>query len=162
MSKVILICGKICSGKTRYAKTLIKSNSAILLSSDEITLALFGQNGGQEHGLVVDKLQKYLYKKSLEIVEAQINVILDWGFWTQKDRQQAIEFYASRNVEFEWHYIDSSEKMLRDNLSKRNYEIQEGQTLSYYFPDELILRFWDMFEIPAKDEIDIWVDNHAV
>lgn len=162
MAIVILICGKICSGKTRYAKSLIKVNSAVLLSSDEITLALFGSNGGQEHGLVVGKLQKYLYQKALEIVEVGINVILDWGFWTQKDRKEAIEFFKEFNVSFEWHYIDSSNEMLRENLKKRNHEIEEDRNLSYYFPDELICRFWDMFEIPTKDEIDVWVNNRIV
>ncbi|HBL83546.1 MAG: hypothetical protein A2Y17_00400 [Clostridiales bacterium GWF2_38_85] len=162
MAKVILICGKICSGKTRYAKSLSKMNSAVILSSDEITLVLFGSNGGQEHGCVVDKLQNYLYQKSLEIVDVGINVILDWGFWTQKERQKAITFFAKHNINFEWHYIDSSDEVLRVNLNERNREIEEGRTLSYYFPDELISRFWDMFEVPSKDEMDIWVDNRIV
>ena len=162
MANVILICGKICSGKTRYAKSLMEENSAVLLSSDEITLALFGANGGQEHGIVVEKLQNYLYEKSLEIVKIGTNVILDWGFWTQKDRKQAIEFFTKHRVAFEWHYIDSSNEVLRKNLYKRNREIEESRTLAYFFPDELIERFWDMFEVPAKSTIDIWVDNQIL
>jgi uridine kinase len=34
MAKVILICGKICSGKTTYAKRLLCENKAVLLSTD--------------------------------------------------------------------------------------------------------------------------------
>ena len=48
MGKVILICGKICGGKTTYAKSLIKANSAVLLSTDEITVALYGPDAGDE------------------------------------------------------------------------------------------------------------------
>ncbi|MFT3950799.1 MAG: ATP-binding protein [Oscillospiraceae bacterium] len=162
MAKVILICGKISSGKTRYARLLMKTKPAVLLSSDEITLALFGSNGGQEHGMVVDKLQDYLYRKSLEITGAGIDVILDWGFWTQNDRQQAAAFYTEHKVAFEWHYIDTAEEALRANLSKRNREIAQGLTQAYCFSDDLIAGFWDMFEVPAKSEMNVWIENKLV
>jgi len=43
LSKVILICGKICSGKTTYAKNIAQNMNAIILSVDELMLSLFGQ-----------------------------------------------------------------------------------------------------------------------
>jgi predicted kinase len=54
-AKVILICGKICSGKTTYTKKLIEENKAVLLSCDEITFALFGQYIGEKHDEMVEK-----------------------------------------------------------------------------------------------------------
>ena len=80
MNKVILICGKICSGKSTYAKSLIKKNPAVLLSLDEITTLFFGPYGGAEHVTILDKARKYLFNKSLQIVESGIDVIIDWGF----------------------------------------------------------------------------------
>ena len=162
MAKVILICGKICSGKTTYAKSLIKVNSAVLLSSDEIGLALFGSNGLYELGCAVEKLQKYLYRKSLEIIEAGINVIIDWGFWKQAERQEASAFFKKHNVAFEWHYIDAPDEVLRENLSKRNREVEEERTLCYYVDENLVNGFWDMFEVPAKNEMDVWINNQIV
>ena len=155
MAKVILICGKPCSGKTTYAKSLIQANSAVLLSSDEIGLALFGPNGLYEHGCVVGKLQQYLYRKSLEIIEVGINVIIDWGFWSQKERQAATAFFKKYNVAFEWHYIDVPNEVLRANLNKRNREVEEGRTLCYHVDENLVNGFWEMFEVPEKDEMDI-------
>lgn len=61
MAKVILVCGKICSGKTTYSKSLLKEYSTVLLSVDEITITLFGPNGGKEHDLMVEKTKRYLY-----------------------------------------------------------------------------------------------------
>ena len=49
MAKVYLICGKICSGKTTYAEKLCAENDAVLLSVDEMTLTVFGQNCGEKH-----------------------------------------------------------------------------------------------------------------
>ena len=66
MAKVILICGKICSGKSTYAEQMRVQNHAALLSVDEITLALFGQHCGDKHDDYVERTQNYLLDKSLE------------------------------------------------------------------------------------------------
>jgi predicted kinase len=67
MAKAILICGKICSGKTTYANELIRCKNAVLLSVDEITL-LFGQYLGDKHNEVVEKAKRFLFKKAAELL----------------------------------------------------------------------------------------------
>ncbi|MDR0818907.1 MAG: ATP-binding protein [Oscillospiraceae bacterium] len=47
MAKVILLRGKICGGKTTYAHKLMTQINAALLSADEIMLAMFGQDVGE-------------------------------------------------------------------------------------------------------------------
>lgn len=86
MAKVILICGKICSGKSTYAEQLRVQHNAVVLSTDEITLALFGQHCGDKHDDYVERTQNYLFNKSLELIEVGGNVILDWGFWMKVER----------------------------------------------------------------------------
>lgn len=80
MPKVIMTCGRICSGKSTYAQKLRLEYSAVILSVDEITLALFGNEAGEKLDDYVCRAEKYLYDKSLEIIETGTNVILDWGF----------------------------------------------------------------------------------
>lgn len=46
--KVYLMCGKICSGKSTHAAALRIQHHAAVLSVDEITLALFGTDAGDE------------------------------------------------------------------------------------------------------------------
>ena len=87
MGKLILICGKICSGKTTYAKHLLKTYRAVLLSCDEILLALFGQNLGDKHDEMVNRTKQYLLHKSLEILSIGGNVLLDFGFWQKSERE---------------------------------------------------------------------------
>jgi len=62
LAKVILICGKICSGKTTYAKNIMEKNKAVLLSVDEITLTLFGQHLGSEHDEIAKKQKNICIK----------------------------------------------------------------------------------------------------
>ena len=155
MAKVILICGKICSGKSTYAEQLRVQNNAVVLSTDEITLALFGQHCGDKHDDYVERTQNYLFYKSLELVEVEINVILDWGFWMKEERDYAREFYNSRNIECEFHYINISDETWKARLNKRNSAILAKETNAYFIEDNLAEKFASIFEEPSEDEIDV-------
>lgn len=155
MSKVFLISGKICCGKTTYANKICAENNAVLLSVDEITLALFGQHCGDKHDEYVERAEKYLLNKSIEFLEKNINVVLDWGFWTKAERKSAKEFYKSRNIECELHYIDISDETWKARLKKRNSDVLAGETSAYYVDDNLAAKFALIFEVPSEDEIDV-------
>jgi hypothetical protein len=157
MANVILICGKICSGKSMYAEHMCVKNNAALLSVDEITLALFGQYCGEKHDDYVERTQNYLFDKSLELINVGINVVLDWGFWMKKERDFARGFYNSRNIECEFHYIDISDETWKARLNKRNRAILAGKTNAYYVDDNLAAKFGALFEKPGRNEIDVWV-----
>lgn len=155
MAKVFLICGKICCGKTTYANKIYAENNAILLSVDEITLALFGQHCGDKHDEYVERAEKYLLNKSMELINKDINVVLDWGFWTKAERESAKGFYKSRNIECELHYIDISDETWESRLHKRNNAVLANEISAYYVDDNLAAKFASIFEVPNEDEIDV-------
>ncbi len=157
MAKVFMMCGKICVGKSTYADKLRTEHKAIVLSVDEITLALFGQNSGENHDIYVECLETYLFKKSLEIIETGINVILDWGFWMKEERDYAKSFYKSRNISSEFHYIDIDEEEWRKRINKRNASILAENADAYYVDDGLAQKCNEYFQVPETDEIDVWI-----
>lgn len=53
MAKVYLICGKICSGKTRYAEHLRTISPAVILSTDEVTYDLTDNAQGDGYNAFV-------------------------------------------------------------------------------------------------------------
>lgn len=154
MAKVYLICGKICCGKTTYAQKLCKEKNAVLLSVDEITLALFGQHPGDKHDEYVERTEKYLLNKSVELISKDINVVLDWGFWAKAERESAKGFYKSRNIVCELHYIDISDETWKSRLHKRNNAVLANETSAYYVDDNLAAKFASIFEVPSEDEIN--------
>ena len=156
---VILICGKICSGKTTYSKKLAHERQAVRLSCDEITLALFGPNAGESHDIMVERTTNYLFKKSIEIYDTGIPVILDYGFWQKAERQEADEFYRRHCIVPEWHYIDPPDDVWVKGVIKRNAAILRGEAEDYYIDEGLIKKFGAMFEPPSRDEIDVWYSN---
>lgn len=158
MVKVILVCGKICCGKSTYSKQLCAENKAVLLSVDEIMLALFGLYAGDKHDEYVDRTKKYLLDKSVEIMETGISVILDWGFWKKDERLYVKNFYSSKNMEHEFHYIDISDEVWTERLKKRNLAVSAGEANAYIVDDNLAAKFDTMFEMPDREEMDVWVE----
>ncbi len=157
MPKVIMTCGRICSGKSTYAKKLRTEYSAVILSVDEITLALFGNDAGEKHGEYVEKLEKYLFDKSVEIVGSGTNVVLDWGFWTRAERAYARKFYSERGIDCEIHYLAISDEEWDKRLEKRNADITAGRISAYCVDDGLRAKFLSIFEPPDESEIDYYV-----
>ena len=159
MAKVYILCGKICSGKSTYSQQLRKDKKAVILSVDDITLTLLGQNGGDTLDVYVEKLEQYFFQKSVEIVETGINVVLDWGFWTKTERDFAKQFYGSRGIEYEFHYISINDEEWYRRLEKRNKDVLEKKSDAYYVDEGLAEKFKSIFEIPGKEEIDVWVEQ---
>ena len=159
MNKIILICGKICAGKTIYAKNIAKNLNAVILSVDEITLALFGQHLGDKHDEICDKTEKYLYKKALEILSAGINVILDWGFWKRENRQFVTKYFNAHGITVEWHYIDVDNITWNKNILKRNNAIRNNEENNYFIDENIIKKFQDLFEEPEPNEMDVRYKN---
>lgn len=157
MAKAILICGKICCGKSTYAQELRTQHKAAVLSVDEIMLAMFGQHCGEKHDEYAQKTQKYLFQKSLELINSGIDVILDWGFWSSEARKSARAFYESRNIECVFHYIDISDETWQMRLNKRNQAVLCGETDAYFVDRNLAEKFEARFEKPITEEMDVWL-----
>ena len=157
MPKVMMMCGRLCSGKSTCAEKLQKENRAVILSIDEIMLALFGRDAGEKHDDYVAKIKGYLYQKSLEIIESGTNVILDWGFWTKADRGFARKFYGSGGIPNELYYIDIDDCEWNRRIMERNQNILDHKSNAYYVDEGLAAKFNAIFEKPDPSEIDHWV-----
>ena len=49
MAKIILICGKICVGKSTYSKKLMYEQKAVRLNPDELMKTFCGEFLGDRH-----------------------------------------------------------------------------------------------------------------
>ena len=159
MAMVHLICGMICSGKTRYAGKLMEQRNALILSTDEITLSLPQDVIRDCFDRVSDGVNSYLMKKSLEVLATGTDVILDWGFWTAEKRREIRKFYRTNGVEYRFYYIDVDQADLALNVKTRNRSVEAGETFAYYVDEGLAEKCAGLFEVPSAEEIDVWVDN---
>ena len=159
MAKVFLICGKICSGKTRYARSLAERERAVILSCDELDEALFHHALGDKHDRVMADVHRYLHRKAIEIARAGTSVVLDWGFWMARERAQVSEMYRQAGVPFEWHAVRVSDADWALNIAERNARVLAGECGDYFVDDGLLEKLGRLFEAPQDEEMDVIVDN---
>lgn len=158
MAKVILICGKIASGKSYYANQIKNKERAVILNTDELTYSLFNNEQGDKYKERANIANNYLMKKAVEILETGSSVILDWGFWTIKSRDEITKYFHTNNIKIEWHYIDVDDDVWNKNIEERNIRVEKGNGgFDFYVTEGLKDKVLSMFEIPSKEEIDIWV-----
>lgn len=159
MTKIIAICGKICCGKSYYSKTLKEREKAVVLSCDELTSILFDNNLGDKHDEMSKRIWNYLLTKACDIANAGTNVILDWGFWSKKDRNYITNYFSSQGIKCEWHYINIDDHSWQKNIDERNNRVLQGNGGSDYFLDEgLKNKLLSMWEEPTAEEIDVWIN----
>ena len=157
MAKLLCICGKIGCGKTYYANRLKEQEHAVILSTDEVTYDLTNNQQGDGYDEFAIRVNLYLRKKAVEIVNAGCTVILDWGFWTKENRKEIKRYGENNGVLVEMHYIDIDDKTWYENIEKRNNEVISGNGgSSFYVNEGLLNKVSSLFEIPEKEEIDIW------
>lgn len=157
MAKLICICGKIGCGKTYYANLLKEQEHAVILSTDEVTYDLTNNQQGEGYDEFARRVNLYLRKKAVEIVNAGCTVILDWGFWTKENRKEIKRYGENSGILVEMHYIDIDDKTWYENIEERNNKVISGNGGSSFYVDEgLLKKVSSMFEIPEKEEIDIW------
>lgn len=152
MAKAVILIGRVGSGKTFYAKELLKKGDAVLLSVDEIMLALFGNDAGEMHDFYAKRTQKYLFEKSIKVLASGMDVILDWGFWRRCDRDSARTYYAEAGYVCDAVYLDVSKEVRRRNIAARNMALQGGAESAYYMDDSVADKFDSFFEEPSDDE----------
>lgn len=159
MGKVIIVCGKICSGKSYYSKSIKDSLNAVIISPDEVTYELINNEQGEFYNIFSERLNKYLTKKAGEIAQAGANVIFERGLWSKKDRESIKEYYESNGIECEIHYVCVDDETWKRNIDERNKRIEDGNGGSDFYLDEgLLKKLESKWEEPSKDEIDVWYE----
>ncbi len=156
MATLHLICGTISSGKTTYARRMMAQKPALLLSVDEVTLALSSVIPPENHDQTTPLVKELLMDKATEALAAGLDVIFDWGFWKKTDRVEMEKRLTEAGVDHLWHYIDISQKRWEAQIAKRNEAVERGETSAYYVDEGLKAKCISWFEAPGREEIDIW------
>ena len=132
MAKVVMTCGKICSGKSTYAAKLCSELNGVILSIDELTLALFNNEAGDKLDMYVERARSYLYKQSVRLIRAGVN----------------------EGIEHDLHYLSIDDELWKKRINGRNALVSEGKTDAYYVDEGLMEKFASIFQEPEDREIN--------
>lgn len=152
MGKIIMLIGRISSGKTTYARKVEKEESALRLSCDELMQTVFPEPMGDQYDVYARRCIQYLYHLGRQLALGGANVVMDMGCWTRESRREAAEFF--QGVEVDWRYLDIPEAEWKRRIASRNAAVLAGRSnMDEYLVDEgLLAKATAMFEAPTEDE----------
>lgn len=147
-----LICGLPCSGKTTLAKALELEHSALRLSPDEWIIRLYGSDiSGEALDAARDPVETALWELAARVLVLGLDVILEYGFWSQSEREDFRKRAAQLGARSELYFTDTPEEELLRRLAKRNAQLPPGT----FWIDEARLRSWlRLFEPPSAKELE--------
>ena len=135
-SKVILMCGPAGSGKSTLAKKF-ESTGMTILSYDEESF----KRGFNEHPLpqeVLEDIKTYLDEKLISLIKQNIDIVLDYSFWSREMRNEYISLLKKYDIEPKIYYIKTPKEVVMERIRKRNGNHQNDiilteQTASTYY-----------------------------
>jgi len=151
MATLFLICGLPGSGKTTLAKQLEISQKALRLSPDEwIAEILLDPNNIPELDRLRSPVEAIQWNLAKKLLSAGLSVILEWGFWSQQEREHYRKEAQSLGVNVRLHYLDVENEELWNRLSKRNSDLPAG---TFKVSKEDLDLWGKYFEPPTTEEL---------
>jgi predicted kinase len=146
-----LICGLPCSGKTTLARRIEHERRALRLTPDEWIARLFGPGiSGEALDAARDPTESALWDLAERVLSLGVDVILDFGFWSRRERDDFRFRAAKLGARTELHYLDVPEDILLCRLAERNSQLPPG---TFRIEDEDLRRWCRSFEPPSDDEL---------
>lgn len=147
MPTLFLMCGLPGSGKTTLAKRLERERSALRLAPDEWMARLVGDGYDEEKRAAVEAMQ---WELAARVLTLGLNVILESGFWSRRERDDFRARAAALGAETKLHFLDVPREELSKRLELRNASLPRD---TFYVDDRDLDLWWSQFERPTPDEL---------
>ncbi len=152
MATLHLMVGLPCSGKTTLAMKLEHERSALRLTPDEWQVGLFGQDAKEpEHDARHSFIETMLRNIASRALELGTNVILDFGFWAQEEREDYRLRAKRLGASSEVHFLDVPGEELLRRLAVRNSQPSQE---SFHISEESMKLWIDFFQKPTPEELE--------
>ncbi|MGD0021365.1 MAG: ATP-binding protein [Smithellaceae bacterium] len=145
-----MLCGLICSGKTTLARKLEKDFNAVAFSPDEWMAQLFGSEHTDQYGFkYAPKVHALVCKIYERLLQLNVDVILDSGFWSKFERDQVRRKAVELGVKHKLYFLDCSKDICMQRLRERNTQRRPDAIV---IPENKFLQSLNLFQPPGADE----------
>jgi predicted kinase len=146
------------SGKTTLARQLETELPALRLTVDEWHVRLFGNDVHDDsddaefarHNARHSAIEALLWETAARALRLGTSVILDFGFWTRRERDELRAKALELGAGFEIHYAEVADAVLVERIKARNAELPPG---TFHIPVARLRDWMLLFEPPAPDEL---------
>ncbi|WP_340054117.1 AAA family ATPase [Pseudomonas sp. JAI120] len=122
MPTLHLLCGKIASGKSTLAKTLVAEHAAILLSEDTWLAQLYPGEilSIADYLRCAQRIRGVVGPLVVSLLESGVNVVLDFPANTLANREWLLGLAQAAEVPHRLHYLELDDATCRARLRARN------------------------------------------
>ena len=154
MATLHIIQGFIASGKSTFSKQLSAKTNATILNPDEWVKKLYSQTEYMQNwNECFDNTVNILWKKAKELLEQNVDVIFDMGFWLKKDRDFARKFAKECNAIIKHYDLDVPVEILKERIIASRPPEWAKRHLENYDKNK------SLFQPPTQDEDVIVINN---
>ncbi|KZL05386.1 hypothetical protein PsAD2_04311 [Pseudovibrio axinellae] len=149
-TKLLMVCGKIASGKSTLLTHLVRDHSAVLLSEDHWNATLFpGEMKTLEDYVKYSaRVRQALGPHIVDLLQQGVSVALDFPANTVQNRKWLKSLFGAAGVAHELHYLSVPDEVCKERLWVRN-EVGEHQ---FSVSKAQFDQFTKYFQPPTPDE----------
>lgn len=130
------------------AKDIERERGALRLTPDEWMESLFGTGYDEAKRAAVEAMQ---WEIAARVLRLGLDVVLDWGFWSHKERDDYRARARALGAEVVVRFLDVPIDELWTRIALRNTDLPPAT----FHIDEADLKLWsDSFEPPTADELE--------
>lgn len=148
MATLHILCGLPCTGKTTLALQLERELPALRLCPDEWMSRIVGDGYDTLRRDAVNALQLDL---AVRVLRLGSNVVLESGFWTRAERDEARAGARSAGAETRLHFLDAPLAELQRRALVRNADLPPH---TFAVTPEDLAAWYDQIERPDAGELD--------
>ena len=152
MTVLHLMVGLPGSGKTTWAREIENETSAIRLTPDEWQTRLRGDDTYHpDHERLHDSVEAIMRELAEALLRRGVDVILDFGFWSRRERNDLHAFARQLGVGCMTHYAAATPAVLE---RRRQERITEAPPDKFTFTAASLAEWIALFEPPDTAELE--------
>lgn len=151
MATLHLMVGLPGSGKTTLAKQLEQSEHALRLTPDAWQIALTARQvyvPGTEHDELHTRIEHIMWEVAARVLTLGGNVILDFGFWAQEERDDFAARARALGADCVVNYVAAPLSELKRRLARRNAAADDTR---FIIDPDCLDAWYAAFEAPTED-----------
>jgi len=148
---MVLVVGLPGAGKTSWARRLEAERGAVRFTPDEWMEALFNTNEVDGRRWVLES--ELLWGVAARALELGVDVVLDYGCWSEEERDLFRTRAQKLGAETEIVVLDPPFDVLWERVERRNADLPPA---TFRISREELGEYSAKFQVPAADELLRW------